>query len=66
VLNRELFKKLLCFGVDRMNVFPGGKIKMIKKINDFWASFSFNVHCVVHHTNLAVPIFGGFNFYSQD
>jgi hypothetical protein len=62
MLNRELSKKLLCFGVDIMNVFLGGKIKVIKKIKDFWASFSLNVHCVVHHTNLAVQSFGGLTF----
>lgn len=65
VLNKELSKKLLCFGVDRMNVFPGGKIKVIKKIKDFWASFSLNLHCVVHHTNLVVQSLGDLTFMTK-
>jgi hypothetical protein len=54
VLNREFSKKLLCFGIDRMNVFQGGKIGVIKQIKDSLAPFSMNVHCVARHTNLEV------------
>jgi hypothetical protein len=34
-LNREeLFKKLLCFGVDGVNVFQGSKTRVTKQIKD--------------------------------
>jgi len=48
-LNKEnLFKKLLHFGADGMNVFQGSKIKVTKQIKGSWAPFSMGVHCVTH------------------
>jgi len=65
VLNRELSKKLLCFGIDRMNVFQGGKTGVIKQIKDSWAPFSMNVHCVAPHTNLEVQSLGNLTFIAK-
>jgi len=31
---KDLSKKLLCFGVNDVNVFQGGKIKVTKQIKD--------------------------------
>jgi hypothetical protein len=60
-LSREkLSKKLLCFGVDGVNVFDGSKIRMKKQIKNSWAPFSMGVHCVAHHTNFVVQSLGDF------
>jgi hypothetical protein len=58
VSKEELSKNLLCFGADGMNVFQGSKTKMTKQIKDSWAPISMGVHCVAHHTNLAVQSLG--------
>lgn len=50
----ELSKKLLCFGVNGVNVFQGSKTKVTKQIEDFLAPFLMGVHCVIHCTNLIV------------
>lgn len=50
----KLSKKLLCFGVNRVNVFQGFKTKMTKQIKDFLAPFLMGVHCVIHCTNLVI------------
>jgi len=34
---KDLSKKLLCFGINDVNVFQGGKIKVTKQIKDSWA-----------------------------
>jgi hypothetical protein len=34
---KDLSKKLLCFGVNDVNVFQGGNIKVTKQIKDSWA-----------------------------
>jgi hypothetical protein len=54
-LNREeLFKKLLCFGLDGLNVFQGSRTRVTKQIKDSQAPFSMGLHCVTHRTNLRV------------
>ncbi len=50
----KLSKKLVCFGVDGVNVFQGSKIGVTKQIKNSWAPFSMGVHCVAHCTNLIV------------
>ncbi len=57
----ELSKKFLCFGVDGMNVFQGGKTKVTKQNKELWAQFSKGVHCVhcvVHCINLVIQRLG--------
>jgi len=54
----ELSTKLLCFGVDGVDVFQEGKIGMTKQIKHSWASFSMGVRCVAHCTNLVVQSLG--------
>jgi len=49
----ELSKKLLCFGVDGVNMFQGVKNRVTKQIKDSWAPFSMDVHYVAHHINVA-------------
>jgi hypothetical protein len=61
----ELSKKLLCSRADGMNVFQGGKTKVTKQIKDSWAPFSMGVHCVAHHTNLAMQSLGDLTFIAK-
>ncbi len=50
----KLSKKLVCFGVDGVNVFQGSKIGVTKRIKNSWGPFSMGVHYVAHYTNLIV------------
>jgi hypothetical protein len=54
LLTREDVAKNLCFHVDGVFFFQGGKTRLIKQIKEAWAPFSMGVHCVTHRTNLAV------------
>jgi len=54
LMKENLSKKFLCFGIDGVNVFQGGKTRVTKQIKDSWAPFSMGVHCVVRRTNLIV------------
>jgi hypothetical protein len=46
----ELSKKLLCFGVDGVNIFQRGKIRITKQIKYSWAPFQWV--CIVMHITL--------------
>jgi hypothetical protein len=61
----ELSKKHLCFGVDGVNVFQGGKIGVTKQIKDSWAPFSTSVHYVAHYINLAGQSLGYLTFIAK-
>ncbi len=54
LMKENLSKKFLCFGIDGVNVFQGGKTRITKQIRDSWTPFSMGVHCVVCRTNLVV------------
>jgi hypothetical protein len=41
---KDLSKKVLCFEVNDVNVFQGGKIKVTKQIKDSWAPI-FHYEC---------------------
>lgn len=51
------YQKACCFVKDGVNVFQGTKIDVIKQIHDNYAPHLIRVHCMVHHTNLAMQIF---------
>jgi hypothetical protein len=61
----ELSKKLLCFGVDEVNMFQGVKTRVTKQIKDSWAPFSMHVHYVAHHINVEVRSLGNFIFITK-
>jgi hypothetical protein len=44
----------MSFGINNVNVFQGTKSSVTKQIRDYYAPFSTGVHCMAHHTNLAV------------
>jgi hypothetical protein len=61
----KLFKKLLCFGVDGVNVFQGNRTRVTKQIKDSQVPFSMGFHCVAHCTNLRVQSLGDLTFIDK-
>jgi hypothetical protein len=58
MITEDLSNKLLCFGVDGVLIFQRGKIGIMDKKKDSWASFFMGVHFVVQN-NLAIQsLFG--------
>lgn len=47
MISEDLSNKLLCFGVDGVLIFQRGKIGIMDKKKDSWASFFMGVHFVV-------------------
>ncbi len=54
VLRDQIAQKLICFGVDGVNVFQGANSGVTKQMKENYAPHSIKVHCMVHRTNLAV------------
>ncbi len=54
MLRDKVVNKLMSFGVNNVNVFQGTKYGVTKHIWDDYAPFSIGVHCMAHHTNVAV------------
>jgi hypothetical protein len=54
MLRDQVVNKLLNFGTNGVNVFQGTKYGVTKQICDDYASFSIGVHCMAHHTNIAM------------
>ncbi len=44
----QIAQKLICFGVDGVNVFQGTKNGVTKHIHDTYAPHSIGVHCMAH------------------
>jgi hypothetical protein len=64
-MKKNLSKKFLCFGIDGVNVFQGGKTRITKQIKDSWAPFSMGVHCVACRTNLVIQSLVGLVFMAR-
>jgi hypothetical protein len=50
----QIAQKLICFGVDGVNVCQGTKSGVTMQIKDNYAPHSIGVHCMAHCTNLVV------------
>jgi len=59
VLRDQIAQKLICFGVDGVNVFQGANSGVTKQMKENYAPHSIRVHCMVHHTNLAMQTLSG-------
>jgi hypothetical protein len=54
VQRNQIAQKLICFGANGVNVFQGTKSGVTQQMKEFYALHSIGVHCMAHHTNLAV------------
>ncbi len=54
VPRNQIAHKLICFGANGVNVFQDTKSGVTKQIKEFYVFHSIRVHCMAHHTNLAV------------
>jgi hypothetical protein len=53
VVRDKIAKKLICFGVNGVNVFQGARVVLQNKSMRIML-FVLKVHCMAHRTNLAV------------
>ncbi len=51
---KQIAQKLICFGVNGVNVFQSTKSGVTKQIKEYYALHSIGVHCMAHRTNLVV------------
>ncbi len=54
VPRNQIAQKLICIEANGVNVFQGTKSGVTKQMKEFYALHSIGVHCMAHHTNLAV------------
>jgi len=54
VLRDQIAHKLICFGVDGVNVFQGTQSGVTKQIKENYAPHFIKVHCMAHRTNLVM------------
>jgi hypothetical protein len=54
VPRNQIAQKLICFGANYVNVFQGTNSGVTKQIKKNYVFHSIGVHCMAHHTNLAV------------
>jgi hypothetical protein len=50
----QIAYKLICFGVDGVNVFQDTNSGITKQIKENYAPHSIGVHCMAHYTNLVM------------
>ncbi len=53
VVRDHIAKNLICFGVDGVNVFQGARVVLQNKSRRIMLHIH-KVHCMAHHTNLAM------------
>ncbi len=53
----QIAQKLICFGVDGVNVFQRTRTSVTKQIHDSYAPNYLGIHCMAHEINLVVQTF---------
>ncbi len=61
----NLANKHVCFGVDKVTIFQGGKNGVIAQIMQKHAPFVSGVHCMAHRTNLVVQTLSFLSLLSE-